>query len=340
MTWIPEQNAVWAKYVYDDLRKRRLDAEAAINASGIRRASLSMKETMIPIEKHYALFGYAAEASGDDCYGFNLGIGVNPKDAGLIGYIGLSSATLQDSFANYLRYTRIMSNAFTLCLSFEGDVVVIERSFLTATMPYGHEQAREFSMAMFLRACRIFTGREIAPVAIEFAHQRTRDAAAFKRFCRCPISFGNSRETIIFKREHLLLPIVSADDKLLEVLKGYGDAVIKERSESSPDFQHQVERWIIELLPKGEATTKIIAMELGMSERTFARRLSDLDLTFKEILADCRRDMALKYLANLDISLKQIAFLLGYSDASAFTNAFKRWTGETPADVRMAAVGS
>jgi AraC-like DNA-binding protein len=340
MTWIPEQNAVWAKYVYDDLRKRRLDAEAAIKASGIRRTTLSRKETMIPLEKHYALFGHAAEATGDECYGLNTGIDVDPKKAGLMGYIGLSSASLQDAFENFQRYTRIMSNAFTLILSLEDEVGIVERRSLATTMSFGHEQAREFSMAMLLRACRVFTGREIVPVAVEFVHRRTRNVAAFKHFFSCPISFGNTRETMVFRREHLLLPIVSADDKLLEVLKGYGDAVLEKRSESGPDFQNQVERWIIELLPKGEATAKIIAMELGMSERTFTRRLSDLGLTFKEILAEVRRDMALKYLANMDISLKQIAFLLGYSDASAFTHAFKRWTGETPADVRVAAIGS
>lgn len=341
MTWIPEQNAVWAKCVYEDLRTRRLDAEAAIKVSGIRRASLSKKEGMIPLEKHYALFGHAAEATGDYCYGFNLGVELDPKEAGLIGYIGLSSANLQDAFVNFQRYARIMSNAFTLHLSFEDDVVsILERSTLAAKTPFGHEQAREFSMAMFVRACRLFTGRNIAPVSVEFVHKRTGDIGIFKRFFHCPVSFGNASEVIVFKREHLLLPIITADDNLLEVLKGYGDAVLKEHSEVGPDFKHQVEHWIIELLPKGEATAKIVAMELGVSERTFTRRLSALGLTFKELLADCRKDMALKYLANQDISLKQTAFLLGYSDASAFNHAFKRWTGETPADARMAAAGA
>lgn len=340
MTWIPEQNAVWAKYIYDDLRKRGLDAEAVLRASGIRRTSLARKEAMIPLEKHYALFGHAAEAAGDACYGLDLGMNVDPREAGLIGYIGLSSATLNDAFDNFHRYARIMTNALTLDVSFQEDVVVIERSYLTATMPFGCDQAREFATAVFLRACRVFTGRDIVPVSIEFLHQRSNDVDVFKRSFHCPVNFGSTREGVIFQRDALQLPIMSADDRLLEVLKGYGDAVLEERSETGPDFQRQVERWIIDLLPKGEATTKIIAMELGMSERTFTRRLSDLNLTFKEILADCRRDMALKYLANQDISLKQTAFLLGYSDASAFTHAFKRWTGATPADVRTASVGS
>ena len=127
MTWISEINAVWAKHVYDDLRERGLDAEAAIKACNIRRTALSNKHNMIPMEKHCALFDYAARVTGDDCYGLNLGIKMNPKDAGLLGYIGLSSATLQDAIENFIRYMRIMNDIDDLRLLVEDDIAILEQ---------------------------------------------------------------------------------------------------------------------------------------------------------------------------------------------------------------------
>jgi len=136
-----------------------------------------------------------------------------------------------------------------------------------------------------------------------------------------------------------MLPILTADDRLLDVLKSYGDEILENRARHGPDFKHQVERRIVDLLPTGNATIAIIAQDLGMSERTFSRRLAEHGLNFKDLLADVRRDLSLKYLAEPDLTLKQAAFLLGYSEPGAFSHAFKRWTGKTPAQAKQASFG-
>ena len=137
----------------------------------------------------------------------------------------------------------------------------------------------------------------------------------------------------------LALPIATADERLFEILTGYCDEILRQREKKSPDLRHQVERIVMRLLSRGEATVRNVSQELGMSVRTFARRLNDAGSTFAEILDQLRSDLARKYLSDADLAPSQIAFLLGYSEVSAFSHAFKRWTGTSPGEWRTAHAG-
>ena len=90
------------------------------------------------------------------------------------------------------------------------------------------------------------------------------------------------------------------------------------------------------MLPHGRVPLKDVARSLGMSERTLARQLSNEGLNFTEILQHLRRDLALRYLNDRKLHVSKIAWLLGFQEVSAFTHAFKRWTGKTPSEMRPA----
>ena len=97
----------------------------------------------------------------------------------------------------------------------------------------------------------------------------------------------------------------------------------------------EVQQLITNLLPSGQPKIDAVAQELGMSSRTLMRRLADQGLTYKSLLDEVRRKLALQYLKDRRINLKQVAYLLGYSEASAFYHAFRRWTGSTPVQHRL-----
>ena len=98
----------------------------------------------------------------------------------------------------------------------------------------------------------------------------------------------------------------------------------------------RVENAISPLLPHGRVPVEDIARNLGMSRRTLARKLSDERLNFTEILQELRRDLAVRYLDDRKLHVSKIAWLLGFNEVSAFTHAFKRWTGKTPRELRTA----
>ena len=125
----------------------------------------------------------------------------------------------------------------------------------------------------------------------------------------------------------------AADERLLRILKDYCAEILRQRPERV-DLKRDIEHLVARLLPSGSVTTKSVAKELGLSERTMARRLADAGTSFRQIIEEVRRELAKRYMVEPDVRPSQIARLLGYSEPSAFTHAFRRWTGRSPSQFR------
>ena len=128
-------------------------------------------------------------------------------------------------------------------------------------------------------------------------------------------------------------PCRNADERLLRILKAHCNDLLKKLGQRA-DLKQHVAHLISNHLPSSSVNAKIVARELGMSERTIARRLSEHGLSFGQIVDDVRRQLAERYLREPDLRPSQIAYLLGYSEPSAFTRAFRRWTGLSPTQYR------
>jgi AraC-like DNA-binding protein len=136
------------------------------------------------------------------------------------------------------------------------------------------------------------------------------------------------------------LPVVSADHHLNKLLIAYCEEALSRRPPKRGSFRSEVENAIVPLLPHGRARLDEIARTLGLSQRTLARRLALEKVTFSDVLEALKADLAERYLADKDLSISQIAWLLGYREVSSLTHAFKRWTGNSPRLARsLAAAG-
>jgi AraC-like DNA-binding protein len=118
------------------------------------------------------------------------------------------------------------------------------------------------------------------------------------------------------------------------MLTAHREAVLKGRGTRRAWLLQTVEQRIIDLLPKGAARATLIATELGVSQQTLTRQLAALGTSFNEVLDQIRKQLALKYVSETDLSLAQVACLLGYANPPAFTLAFRRWTGRAPSELR------
>jgi AraC-like DNA-binding protein len=146
--------------------------------------------------------------------------------------------------------------------------------------------------------------------------------------------FGADMDELAFPEATVAMPVVDADPYLRQLLTEYAEEIHSNRKDVQDTFRGIVERTIAELMPHGNARVVEVARRLGMSTRTLMRRLVAEDLTFGAILAELRADLARQYLADRELPISQIAWLLGYQEVSAFTHAFKRRTGKTPREVR------
>ena len=150
------------------------------------------------------------------------------------------------------------------------------------------------------------------------------------------VEFGADVDLLTFSRSILDIAVVSADPYLNKLLIKQYEDVLAHRKLNRYAFALRVENAIVPLLPHGKANAKDVAQKLGMSQRTLARHLASEGLTFVGMLKELRADLAKRDLADKDLSITKIAWLLGYQEVSAFTNAFKRWTGMTPRAARQA----
>jgi AraC-like DNA-binding protein len=133
------------------------------------------------------------------------------------------------------------------------------------------------------------------------------------------------------------LPIISEDSRLLRILEAHADELLSERR-AAADLRGSVENQLLRLLPSGRVQAAAVAEQLGMSERSFRRRLAEEGTSFGEVLDRLRNRLALRYLEDEHVSLKQVAWLLGYSEPGAFNHAFRRWTGTSPSRARTRSV--
>ena len=333
MPGTPKTSVVGARMAVEELRRQGADADKALGEAGLEMRTLNRDGAWIPFLKHAALLDVAVQETGDNFFGLHVAARLDPRDLGAIGYIGLSSQTLGDALLNLERYLATFTEALAIHLSTHDDLAVV---WIEPTNPsfLRHRQALELANGALVKAYQFFTKTEIVPVEVRFVHAYAGGAQEHRQIIGCPVTFGHKRNEVVLRRKDLSAPIGTADDRLLRILITHCEDVLRQRASSKAENIGKLERCIIDLLPTGRAKAKHVATELGMSERSLVRHLSEMGTSFTDILSQLRHELALKYLREPKLNLTQVAFLLGYSNQSAFSAAFKRRTGRPPREMR------
>ena len=274
-----------------------------------------------------------ASALEDDFLGFHLAQECDLREIGLLYYVLASSEILIDALQRGVRYSTIVNEGVSqTCIDSKGiglsfDYVGVSRH------PDRHQI--EFWITALIRTCRHLTGFRVVPERVRLVHHRTARADLAAIFGD-NIEFGAAVDDVVFPVSIRNSRIVSADPYLNNLLISYCEEALGHRKRKRGSFQSAVENEIAPLLPHGKATAADVARQLGLSQRTFARRLSTEGLTFSELLENLRSDLASRYLVEGDMGVSEVAWLLGYREVGSFSHAFRRWTGKTPREVLRA----
>jgi AraC-like DNA-binding protein len=175
----------------------------------------------------------------------------------------------------------------------------------------------------------MMVGSQWAPLEVRFAHEAPEQISEHLRIFRAPVLFGYPANAFVIEREFLERQIPAADQRLYQIMKRYLERVLAEIPQEDGVLA-SVRRAIAESMREGDPNLTRVAKKMAMSPRTLQRQLKEQGMEFKQLVHDTRRRFALNYLRSRRNTLTEIAFLLGYSEASAFNRAFKRWTGSTP----------
>ncbi|MGH7931457.1 MAG: AraC family transcriptional regulator [Candidatus Binatia bacterium] len=311
------------------------DAGAILRACGLDRSVFSDADAFVGIALYARLLAEAARQTGDDCFGLHFGEHYNPKNIGPLIYVVLNSPILRAGIENVERYLAVHNRGARWCLSFERERVYLR--YELKDLPVEElRQYNELAMVVALNTLRLMVGSRWRPVEVQFVHPEPASISEHLRVFGAPVLFGCPAAALVIDRELLERQVPAADPRLYGILKRYLDRVLEEMP-SEDDLLALARRSIGELMRDGDPTLARVARNLAMSPRTLERRFDERGVSFKTLMADTRRRFAINYLKDPANTLTEIAFLLGYSEVSAFNRAFKRWTGQSPMAYRRRA---
>jgi AraC-like DNA-binding protein len=314
-------------------KQEGVDANALLRDAGLTHQQIDDSRARIAVKAQIKFLALAADALNDDCLGFHLAQKFDLRIVGLFHYVLTSSDTLDEALKRAARYSAIVNEGITLRFR-EGREIGLTFEYAGVARHTDYHQL-EFAMVTLVRTCRQLTNCHLPASQVSFTHQRKKHLAEFRTFFGNDVTFGAPVDELTFLPSIKGMPIIGADHYLNELLVQYCEEAISARKVKSSSFGLSVENVVARLLPHGHAQASVVARKLGVSQRTLARRLASEKLTFARVVQRLKLDLARRHLADEALSISEIAWLLGYRDVSAFTHAFKRWTGKSPRVTRQ-----
>ncbi len=184
----------------------------------------------------------------------------------------------------------------------------------------------EFALGLiFVMWRRVLKVESIAVSDVYFPHPASSDISRYQELFRCPVHFNAPFSGMRVPVAVLEFPMPQADTLLAKMLHRQAQDLISKLPK--PGLAHKVQELLTQILESGEFSAERVAKQLNMSVRTLHRKLKQEDTSFRELVEYVRRNLATRYLTEENLSISEVAYLTGFSRASAFHKAFKRWTG-------------
>ncbi|WP_445115299.1 AraC family transcriptional regulator ligand-binding domain-containing protein [Acinetobacter sp. WZC-1] len=262
--------------------------------------------------------------------GFRIGRGLKSEHFGMVGYMGISCSSLGQALRRYHHHQLLVDS--TLNTSFETtDTQITIRWWQND--PTAHGIWGEFGVMVFINFYQALIGRDIPPECVELPCKPDGDPKIYEILSGCPVKFEADAVGITLPRSLYSMKISTSDPYLRSLYDRQATALLHDFSEKS-DFLSLVKQAIKEGLQDEQDKAEDIAKKLGLSLRTFYRRLDEQGFRYRALLADTRFALAKTYLQDKTLSLSQISLMLGYAEQSAFTRAFISWGGLSPSKYR------
>jgi len=313
------------------LEANRVDAADLFRRKGLDPDLIHEPRARYPYFPYCEAWVEAAAITQNENTGFENGRHYTPLDLSALGVSFLSSATLEDALRRLVRYESAVNSELRLNVIESGDLVELESEF--------PELPREFlrviedcRTSLLVDLCRQGLDMHLDPVAMAFTYPEPASLAAHFALFRCPIKFSQPISKISFSAADVKRPFSAVNRELALNSDRTLEEVMRDLKDS--DIISRVKKAIIQELPSGTPSEEDIASSVFLSSRTLQRRLADENTSFRNLVLDVRRELAQKYLAEKHMPLAEISHMLGFSDTSSFSRAFKKWTGEPPATYR------
>jgi AraC-like DNA-binding protein len=330
---LPTASGAIARAAYARALEARLEVAPLLKSSHLTPQQIKNSQFRISVKNQIQFLSVVADELPDPYLGIHVAERVELREMGLVYYVIASSETLGDALRRLARYSGITNEGVRITCH-EGKDITLKFEYVGVSRLSDRHQIECF-VVILIRICRQLTGLTLSPRSIKLAHRRNELPAGIKKVFGCTVAFGSDVDEVVYSRLAESITPVNADSYLNSLLEKYCEEALSNRRAQSGTWRSKVENAIVPLLPHGQAKIGEIAQRLGVSERTLMRLLALEKCTFSEVLDALRLDLAKSYLREENLPMSEVAWLLGFAEVSAFFHAFKRWTGNTPRQLRQ-----
>ncbi len=310
------------------LRAHGIDPDALIAEVGLQAAAFDDPDSVIPFAKLGELARLAAERTGLSDLGLRACMQTGLVMLGTVGYLVANSATVAAGLTSLQSYLHLHDEGAAPYVLLEGSLAVLGYEVLGSEL-VGADQIVFGALAIATNLLREICGAGFALREVNFAYRAPSDTSVFASHFAAPVRFNADRNALVFDAAFLERPIAGANAILRDFLAS--QVRKKERIWEGRVAKDRIQRVMRTLLATGCISQDEVARAFGMNRRTFARRLQENGTSFRELLDTVRFDAARGLLSSSAVSLEDIANRLGYADVTAFSRAFRRWSGHSPA---------
>ena len=318
------------------LRSLGADPATVLAEAGFDLKVFDDPDTLVSYAARNHLMAHCAATTGCPHFGLLVGQQGGLHSLGLVGLLVKYSPDAGAALRNLVRHTHLHVRGAVATLAVDGDTVTlgyeIYQSHVEAT-----DQIGDAAVAVAFNIMRALCGPDWKPVQVRFAHRKPKDVGPFQRFFRAPLVFDAAANAVVFSADWLNRRLPEIDPELRRLLQKQIDVLEVRHGD---DFPEQVRSVLRTALVTGHGGVGQVADVFSMHRRTLCRRLNGFGTSFQTLADECRFEIARQMLEDSAMAVSEIAALLDYADASAFTRAFRRWGGTTPAEWRNTRKGA
>ena len=297
--------------------------------AGIDPMLLTDPNTRIALPLFQKLWRLAVQATNNPALGLAMGQIAAPSTGGVVAYVMMHCPTIKVAIEKYTRYQDLICQGTECFLQTQGQQVFMGTRIVTPTITE-HQQVLDSELAILYTALKNLSASRFKLEAVYFEYDQPADTLPYKEaFDGAPVHFNKAQSGLLFNAEQLSLPVINADPAMGQMFMAVANQALEALNGQEP-ISNKVRRYLVDQLKGHEPNLEHTAQHFAMSARNLQLKLSQEGTNFKDLLDGIRKEMATRHLRQKHSTLTDIAFLLGFSEASAFSRSFKRWTGLSP----------
>ena len=315
------------------IEREKGDVDRIFGHAGISPEMAGSPTLQLSLSSYCRLFEESARLTRNNNFGLWFGNSFEPRDLGLWGYAALSAPTLGAALDTLVDLFPLHQQSSSMGLVASNDGLVRLEYKIEAPQIVERRQDAELSLGMFLNLIREAMGSSWAPEEVHFEHPKPEGWREHERAFAAPAFFSQPTNAIVFRPQILHHAMPGSDPRLMSAMRLCLER-LSERNAVRFSVADRVRTAVRARLPEGFPPIEAIAAELRLPLNAIQRELHFDGLSYSTLVETTRRDLALSYVRQRQLSFSEIAFLVGYSELSAFSRAVRRWTGLSPRALR------